>query len=73
LILTGVAINFDWEDPKVEKSCDVSLVTFFVVITMTSLKWLVTDFLKVQFRHNPFENKTQFGQITQIQVIKIGD
>jgi len=27
--LTGVARNFDWEGPKMEKFCDVILVTFF--------------------------------------------
>jgi len=26
-----VARNFNWEEPKMEKSCDVSLVTFFSV------------------------------------------
>jgi len=25
----GVARNFDWGGPKMEKSCDVSLLTFF--------------------------------------------
>jgi len=36
---TGVARNFDWEGPKMEKSCDFSLVTFFGdVIIVTSLK-----------------------------------
>jgi len=43
------------------------LVTFFgAVITITSLKW----HLNVQFCHKQFE-KTQFRQITQLQVIKI--
>jgi len=37
------------------------------VIVMTSLKWPHHWFFKVQFRHNQFE-KTQFGQITQLQV-----
>jgi len=35
----GVTRNFDWEGPKMEKSCDVSLVTFIGdVLRMTSLK-----------------------------------
>jgi len=25
----GVARNFDWEGPKLEKICDIILVTFF--------------------------------------------
>jgi len=38
-VSTDVARNFDWEGPKIEKSCDLSLVTFFGdVIKMTSLK-----------------------------------
>jgi len=37
---TGVARNFDWEWPKIEKSCDAGLVTFFGdAVSMTSLKW----------------------------------
>jgi len=32
---TGVARNFDWEGPKMEKFCDVS---FGDIIRMTSLK-----------------------------------
>jgi len=36
---TVVARNLDWEGPKMEKSCDVSLVSLFGdVITMASLK-----------------------------------
>jgi len=38
---TGVARNFDWDlgGPKLEKICDVILVTFFAgVMVMTSLK-----------------------------------
>jgi len=39
LLDTGVTRNFDWEGPKMEKSCVVSLVTFFGnVITMMPLK-----------------------------------
>jgi len=35
----GVAKNFDWEGPKIEKSCNLSLVAFIDnVITTTSLK-----------------------------------
>jgi len=26
---TGVARNFDWQGPKIEKFCNVILVTFF--------------------------------------------
>jgi len=29
IFTTGVARNFDWEVPRIEKSCDVSLVTFW--------------------------------------------
>jgi len=36
---TGVAKNFDWEGPKMEKACDINLVTFLRdVITTISLK-----------------------------------
>jgi len=36
---TGVPRNFDWEGPKLEKICDVILVTFFGdVMVMKSLK-----------------------------------
>jgi len=36
---TGLARNFDYGGPKMEKSCDVSLVTFFGdVMATTSLK-----------------------------------
>jgi len=28
-VLTGVARNFDWVGPKMEKSCDISFVTCF--------------------------------------------
>jgi len=39
VVCTGVARNFDWEGPKMEKFCDVILVTFFGdVMIMTSLK-----------------------------------
>jgi len=41
MILTShsVARSFDWEGPKIEKSCDISLVTFFGdAIMMTLLK-----------------------------------
>jgi len=39
VLYTGVARNFDWKGPKMEKSCDVSFVTFFGdVIMMTLLK-----------------------------------
>jgi len=51
---------------KMEKSCDVSLVTFFGdVITMTLIKLVITDFFKVSFRHNQFV-KPQFGEITEL-------
>jgi len=43
---------FDW--PKIKKSCDVSLVTFFGDV--------ITDFLKVRFCHNQL-GKPQFQQI----------
>jgi len=44
--------------------CDVILVTFFdVVIVITPLNNVITDYFKVRFRHNRFE-KPQFGQIT---------
>jgi len=40
VFLTGVSRNFHWEGPKMEKSCDLSLATFFSdLITATSLKW----------------------------------
>jgi len=64
IAITGVVSNFDWEEPKMEKSYDVGLVT--------SLKWRNNWFFKVRFRYNQFE-KTQFGQITQVQVTKIED
>jgi len=36
---TGVARNFEWKGPKMEKFCDVILMTFFGdVISMASLK-----------------------------------
>jgi len=35
---SGIARNFDWERPNVEKSCDVSLVTFFGDSIMMMLK-----------------------------------
>jgi len=36
---SGGARNFDREGPKIEKSCDLSMVTLFgYVITMTALK-----------------------------------
>jgi len=39
VITTGVARNFDWGGPKMEKFCDVMLVTFFGdVMAITSLK-----------------------------------
>jgi len=41
-------------------------------ITMTSLKYCHNWYFKVRFRYNQFE-KPLFGQITQIQVIKIED
>jgi len=38
-IVTGVARNFDWKRPIMEKSCNVSLMTFFGdVKTITSQK-----------------------------------
>jgi len=55
-----------------EKSCDVSLMTFGNVMAMTSLKWRLSDFFKVRFRHNQFE-KPQFGQITLLYITKIKD
>jgi len=36
-IATGVARNFDWEGPKIEKFCDVILVTFFGGVMMMKL------------------------------------
>jgi len=70
---TGVARNFDWERPKIEKSCDLSLVTFIGdVITMTSLKWRNNWFFKVWFSSQAVW-EPQFGQITQFQVTKIED
>jgi len=35
-ITTGVARSFDWEESKMEKSCEVILVIFFGKIMMTS-------------------------------------
>jgi len=44
--ITDVATNIVWERPKMEKSCDVSFVTFFGdVITMALLKWRHTWFI----------------------------
>jgi len=38
LLITGIPINFDW-GPKIEKFCDVSLMTFFGdIMAMTLLK-----------------------------------
>jgi len=59
--------------PKMEKFCDVILMTFFGdVMAMTSLKWRHNWFFKVRFRHNQLE-KTQFGYITSLPVTKIED
>jgi len=40
LVLTGVARDFDWEGPKMEKSCDGKILVMFFddVITIASLK-----------------------------------
>jgi len=39
-LCTGVARNFDWDGPKLEKFCDVILASFFSdVMVITSLKW----------------------------------
>jgi len=39
LKITDLARNLDWEGPKMEKFCDVILVTFFGdAMAMTSLK-----------------------------------
>jgi len=55
----------------VEKSCDVSMMTFFGDVTaMTSLKRRHNCFFKLRFLLYQFE-KPQFGQITQLQVTKI--
>jgi len=48
----GVARNLDWSGPKMEKFCDIILVTFFG-----------DDFFEVRFLHNQLKNP-QFGQIT---------
>jgi len=37
-LFTGVVRNFDWERPKMEKSCNVILVTFFGDITTMTLR-----------------------------------
>jgi len=37
--ITGVASNFDWRGLKLEKNCDIILVTFFSnLMVMISLK-----------------------------------
>jgi len=36
-MFTGVARNFGWKGPKMEKFCDVILVTFFGDIMMRTL------------------------------------
>jgi len=58
---TGMAGNFEWREPKMEKFCDAILIMFYGdVIAMTSLKSRNSWFFKVWFRHNQFE-KPQFG------------
>jgi len=53
-----------------EKFCGAILVPFFGnVITITSLKWRHTWLFKIWICNNQLE-KTQFGQITQLQVPK---
>jgi len=46
VIGNGVAEKFDWEGNKMEKSCNVSLVTFFsavITVNVTEMNDFITD------------------------------
>jgi len=69
--ITGVARNFDWEEPKLENFLYVILVTFIGdVMVMTSLKWRHNYIFEIQFRHYQLQ-KPLFSQVTELQVINL--
>jgi len=52
---TGVTRNFDWGWPKLEKKCDVILVTFFSDVMVDVIEMTSCLFFGARIRHNQLE------------------
>jgi len=70
---TGIALNFDWEGPKLENFCNVNLVTFLgYVMVMTPLEWrhnytLKFDCVVISFKNHNLAKSRNFKLILRIK------